>query len=206
MKAFVDYIPIIVFFILYKTTEPTNAHHPLLQLFHAGGEHNNHLLVATAGMLIATLVVYGVLFVAQKFRLEKIQLFMVLMMIVFGGITLALSDDYYIRLKAIIINALFGVGVLMSPIFLKQPIIKKLFSSVFVMPEKQWHKLNLAWAVMFFVMAMLHAFFAFVFKQGQYWGEFTAFGDMGVMIVFVVGMIIALRPYLKTDNPSTSNH
>lgn len=206
MKALLDYIPIIVFFVLYKTTNPTDKNHPLLTLFGAQGVDNNHLLVATAGMLIATLIIYAIIFVIQKFRLEKMQIFMVGMMIVFGGITLVLSDDFYIRLKAVLINALFGFGVLLSPLFLKVSAVQKLFGSVFDMPNTHWQKLNMAWAGLFFVMAGLHGFFAFVFADGRYWGEFTAFGDIGVMIVFVVAMMIVLKPYLKLDNPNAQDN
>lgn len=204
MKALLDFIPLFLFFYLYKTSDPKDTTHPLLQLFGTAGENNNHILVATTGLILSMLVVYGILFVTQKFRLEKQQWFVLLMTVVFGGITLALSDDYYIRLKAVIINLVFAMGFLISPLFFKNktPAIKKLFEPILDLSEKGWARLNLAWAGMFFVMAGLHAFFAFVFAEGRYWGEFTAFGDMAVMMVFVVGMFIILRKKFKLDPPN----
>ncbi|USZ14645.1 septation protein IspZ [Moraxella sp. FZFQ2102] len=201
MKALIDFIPLIVFFYLYKTTEPTNAEHPILQLIGSAGVDNNHVLVATAGLIASTVIVYGFLFISQKFRLEKQQWFVLLMTIVFGGITLALSDDYYIRLKAIIINLAFAGGLLISPLFAKDktPIVKKLFGQVFELTQSGWHKLNLAWAGMFGTMAGLHAFFAFVFADGKYWGEFTAFGDMIVMFGFIAVMFFSLRRHIRKD-------
>ncbi|OOS25962.1 septation protein IspZ [Moraxella pluranimalium] len=201
MKALIDFIPLIVFFYLYKTTEPTNTEHPILQLIGSAGVDNNHVLVATAGLIVSTVIVYGFLFISQKFRLEKQQWFVLLMTIVFGGITLALSDDYYIRLKAIIINLVFAGGLLISPIFAKDktPIVKKLFGPVFELTQSGWHKLNLAWAGMFGVMAGLHAFFAFVLAGGKYWGEFTAFGDMIVMFGFIAVMFYSLRHHIRKD-------
>ncbi len=201
MKALIDFIPLIVFFYLYKTTEPTNTEHPILQLIGSAGVDNNHVLVATAGLIASTVIVYGFLFISQKFRLEKQQWFVLLMTIVFGGITLALSDDYYIRLKAIIINLAFAGGLLISPLFAKDktPIVKKLFGQVFELTQSGWHKLNLAWAGMFGTMAGLHAFFAFVFADGKYWGEFTAFGDMIVMFGFIAVMFFSLRRHIRKD-------
>ena len=118
MKALFDYIPLILFFVLYKTTEPTDSNHPILQLIGAsGGADNNHILVATAGLIAATIAVYGYLFISQKFRPEKQQWFGLLMTVVFGGITLALSDAFYIMLKAVLINAAFAIGLLISPLF-----------------------------------------------------------------------------------------
>ncbi len=205
MKALIDYIPLIIFFILYKTTEPTNTHHPLLQLFGAQGVDNNHLLVGTAGMLIATIVVYGTLFFVQKFRLDKAQLFALIMMIVFGGITLALSDDYYIRLKAVLLNLGFAVGFLVAPYFFKnkEPIVKKMFEPIFHLSQAGWQKLNLAFVGLFFLLSVLHGFFAFVFMNGRYWGEFTAFGDIIVMLVFLAGLMFVLRKHIKLDDKPT---
>ncbi len=202
MKALVDFIPMLLFFYLYKTTDPANANHPLLQLIGvAGGNGNNHILVATAGLIIAMIVVYGALFVIQKWRLEKMQWFVLVMTIAFGGVTLALSDDYYIRLKAVLINLAFATGLLLTPLFLpnKEPLIKKLFEPVLELSPTGWQKLNYAWVGLFVLMACLHGFFAFVFYGGQYWGEFTAFGDILVMITFVIIMFIVLKKHFKTQ-------
>ena len=45
----------------------------------------------------------------------------------------------------------------------------------------------------------LHVFFAFIFANGKYWGEFTAFGDMIVMFSFIIIQFIVLRKYFKTS-------
>lgn len=204
MKALLDYIPMIVFFYLYKTTDKTNPHHPLLDLLGiVGNTTSNHTLVATAGLMLATVVVYGGLFVAQKFRLNKQQAFVLLMTVGFGALTLALKDDFYIRLKAVLINLGFALAIGLSPLFLKdkESVIQKLLSPVFELSAPAWKKLTLAWSGLFVAMALLHGFFAFVFMSGEYWGEFTAFGDMIVMVVFVVGMAVVLRRHIKQDEP-----
>ena len=74
MKALLDFVPLIIFFYLYKTVDPKNTDHPLLQLIgSAGGVDNNNILVATTGLIISMLVVYGALFFMQKSRLDKQQ-------------------------------------------------------------------------------------------------------------------------------------
>jgi len=116
MKALLDYLPIIIFFYFYKTTDPKDSHHPLLQLVGStGNTDQNHILVATCALLISTLVVYGCLFFFQKFKLEKMQWFIVVMSLIFGGITLVFSDVTYIKMKAIIINIGIGIGFLVTP-------------------------------------------------------------------------------------------
>lgn len=202
MKALLDYIPMIVFFYLYKTTDKTNPHHPLLDVFGmVGSNTSNHTLVATLGLMLCTVLVYGALFVIQKFRFEKQQLFVLILTVVFGSITLALKDDFYIRLKAILINLGFAAGLFLSPWFLnnKESVVQKLLGPIFELPKQTWKKLNWVWSLFFVFMASLHGFFAFVFKNGQYWGEFTAFGDLIVMIIFMLAMFVVLRKHIKLD-------
>lgn len=202
MKALLDFVPLIIFFYLYKTVDPKDTNHQLLQLIgSAGGVDNNHILVATTGLIISMLVVYGVLFIMQKFRLDKQQWIVLFMTVIFGGVTLMLSDDFYIRLKAAILNIVFAGAFLLSPWFSKdrKPLIQRLFGPVFNLTEAGWKNLNYTWAAMFAVMSFLHIFFAFLFMDGKYWGEFTAFGDMIVMFSFIIVQFIVLRKYFKTS-------
>lgn len=201
MKALLDFVPLIIFFYLYKTVDPKDTDHPLLQLIgSAGGIDNNNILVATTGLIISMLVVYGTLFVVQKFRLDKQQWIVLFMTVIFGGITLILSDDFYIRLKAVLLNLVFAGAFLLSPYFTKdkKPLIQRLFGPIFNLTEKGWKNLNFTWAAMFVFMSCLHVFFAFLFVGGKYWGEFTAFGDMLVMFSFIIIQFIILRKHFKS--------
>ena len=202
MKALLDFVPLIIFFYLYKTVDPKDTQHPLLQLFgSAGGIDNNNILVATTGLMLSMLVVYGALSFIQKFRLDKQQWIVLFMTVIFGGITLVLSDDFYIRLKAVLLNLVFAGAFLLSPWFSKdrKPLIERLFGPVLELSASGWKKLNFAWACMFVVMSCLHIFFAYLFMGGKYWGEFTAFGDMIVMFSFIIIQFIVLRKYFKTS-------
>ena len=201
MKALLDFVPLIIFFYLYKTVDPKNTDHPLLQLIgSAGGVDNNNILVATTGLIISMLVVYGALFFMQKFRLDKQQWIVLFMTVIFGGVTLMLSDDFYIKLKAALLNIIFSGAFLLSPYFGKErkPLIKRLFGPIFNLTDSGWINLNFAWAAMFALMSFLHVFFAFLFMDGKYWGEFTAFGDMIVMFSFIIIQFIVLRKHFKS--------
>ena len=202
MKALLDFVPLIIFFYLYKTVDPKNTDHPLLQLIgSAGGVDNNNILVATTGLIISMLVVYGALFFMQKFRLDKQQWIVLFMTVIFGGVTLMLSDDFYIKLKAALLNIIFSGAFLLSPYFGKErkPLIKRLLGPIFNLSDAGWINLNFAWAAMFALMSFLHVFFAFLFMDGKYWGEFTAFGDMIVMFSFIIIQFIVLRKYFKSS-------
>ena len=136
MKALLDFVPLIIFFYLYKTVDPKNTDHPLLQLIgSAGGVDNNNILVATTGLIISMLVVYGALFFMQKFRLDKQQWIVLFMTVIFGGVTLMLSDDFYIKLKAALLNIIFSGAFLLSPYFGKErkPLIKRLLRTTHIL-------------------------------------------------------------------------
>ena len=202
MKPLLAFVPLIIFFYLYKTVDPKNTDHPLLHLIgSAGGVDNNNILVATTGLIISMLVVYGALFFMQKFRLDKQQWIVLFMTVIFGGVTLMLSDDFYIKLKAALLNIIFSGAFLLSPYFGKEPkpLIKRLFGPIFNLSDSGWINLNFAWAAMFALMSFLHVFFAFLFMDGKYWGEFTAFGDMIVMFSFIIIQFIVLRKYFKSS-------
>ena len=140
MKALLDFVPLIIFFYLYKTVDPKDTEHPLLQLIgSAGGIDNNNILVATTGLIISMLVVYGALFVIQKFRLDKQQWIVLFMTVIFGGVTLMLSDDFYIRLKAVLLNIIFACAFLLSPYVMKDKklLIQRLFGPIFNLTLKK---------------------------------------------------------------------
>lgn len=200
MKALLDYIPLIIFFYYYKTTDPNDNQHPLLQLIGShGNADKNNILVATCALLIATVIVYGCQFVFQKFRLDKMQWFVVISTLLFGGITLALSDDFYIKLKAVIINLGIGLGFLATPFFTanRQPIIRNVLDNALQMTDRQWLRLNWAWSGQFFILALLHVFFAFLYMDGRYWGEFTAFGDIIFSLCYLALLMFGVRKFFK---------
>ncbi len=201
MKALFDYLPIIIFFYFYKTTDPKDSHHPLLELVGStGNADQNHILVATCALMISTLVVYGCLFFAQKFKLEKMQWFIVIMSLIFGGVTLIFSDITFIKMKAVILNLGIGIGFLVTPLFNKErlPIIHKMLGSMLDLTRQGWMRLNWAWCGQFFLLAGLHFFFGFLYMNGKYWGEFTAFGDIIVSLSYLAVILFCLRKHFKT--------
>lgn len=200
MNVLLDYIPLIIFFYFYKTVDPKDSQHPLLQAIGSHGNvDQNHILVATFALLISTLVVYGALFVYQKFKLEKQQWFIIVMTVVFGSLTLAFSDANFIKFKAILINLGFAAAFLVSPFFGKErkPLIQRLWGGFFDLSHAAWKKYNWSWVIFFVFMAGLHFFFGFLLMNGKYWGEFTAFGDMIVMLCFLAAQLCFLYKHLK---------
>ncbi len=102
MKQLIDFIPLIVFFILYKTHD---------------------IYVATGALIAATAVQVALTWILYK-KIEKMQLITFVMVAVFGGLTLFLHDDNFIKWKVTIIYTLFAGGLAVSQ-YLGKPLIKK---------------------------------------------------------------------------------
>ena len=182
MKALLDFVPLVVFFVLAKMET---------------------IFIATQGLLIASVAVYSLHFILQKGRLEKSQWITLLLTLAFGGLTLYLHDDIWLRWKSPIINWIFGTAFLVSPLVGKNPIplAKRFLASMFELTESAWKKLNLAWAVFFYILGCLHLVFAFVYPA--LWIDFKVFGSTAIMILFMIGQFVLLRSHFK--NPEKQN-
>jgi len=177
MKVLLDFVPLAAFFYLAKTES---------------------IFIATQGLIIASVAVYSLHFILQKGRLEKSQWITLLLTLAFGGMTLYLHDDVWLRWKSPIINWIFGTAFLLSPMVGKNPIplAKRFLDSVFELTESSWKKLNLAWAAFFFILGGLHLVFAFVYPV--LWINFKVFGSTAIMLLFMIGQFVLLRNYLKS--------
>ena len=205
MKAFLDYLPIIIFFSVYKLIKPEQSQAVLANIGITDAVNNQNILVATLALMLATLVVYGYLFVSQQFKLEKPQWLILISTFVFGGLTLALRNGDFMIYKAIFLNLAFALAFLISPMIGKEkkPLVQRMLGPVLELSQKGWLKLNWAWVGLFAFMAFLHSFFGFMYPDPSndhaVWVNFTTFGDMGVMFSFIIVQFIVLRKHFKLN-------
>ncbi|MBV2207030.1 MAG: septation protein IspZ, partial [Pseudomonas sp.] len=102
MKQFIDFIPLLLFFAVYKI-EPR-----ILEI--AGHELTlGGIFSATAVLILSSLLVYGALLAKQR-RLDKSQLITLAACLVFGGLTLAFHSETVLKWKAPVVNALFALA------------------------------------------------------------------------------------------------
>ena len=65
------------------------------------------------------------------------------------------------------------------------------------LPDKEWKKLNFAWAGVFFFLGCTNLFVAFTFHE--YWVDFKVFGSMGILLLFSIAQMFYLWPYLEAQ-------
>jgi intracellular septation protein len=117
--------------------------------------------------------------------------------LVFGGLTLYLQDDTFIKMKPTIVNILFG-GVLLGGLVFGQSLLKYVFGDVYKLQARGWWILTLRWGLFFFVLAALNEVVWRNFTTDQ-WVMFKVWGIMPLTIVFSMLQMSVLSRYAPAD-------
>ncbi|MBA6234118.1 MULTISPECIES: septation protein A [unclassified Colwellia] len=182
MHALFEYLPLVVFFIVYK----------FVDIYWATGS-----LIILAGAQI-------IYYLIKKETIPKRTLIFFVLIAVFGGLTIFLHDDTFLKWKVTIINLFFAIALLVSDKIFKKNIIKDFLNEALSLPDNIWGKLNLAWALFFALCAVLNLYVAFNFDQDT-WVNFKVFGLTALMFVFSIGSVLLLSKHLPDDedNPNS---
>jgi intracellular septation protein len=147
---------------------------------------------ATAIFMVAILVALAVSYALIR-RLPVMALISAVIVTVFGGLTLVLHDETFIKVKPTIIYALFGATLLFGLIS-RKPLLEMVFDSVFHLTEEGWRKLTLRWCVFFFAMALLNEFVWRNFSTDT-WVSFKLFGAVPLTFLFAAAQYPLLMKY-----------
>ncbi|SET58513.1 septation protein A [Pseudomonas graminis] len=193
MKQFIDFIPLILFFIVYKISP--QAVDVLGHSFMVGGIYS-----ATAMLIASSLVVYGVLYVRQG-KLEKSQWLTLIACLVFGSLTLAFHSETFLKWKAPVVNWVFALIFAGSHFIGDRLLIQRIMGHALTLPQAVWTKLNIAWIVFFLFCGAANLYVAFTYQE--FWVDFKVFGSLGMTLLFLVGQGIFLARHIHDVDPST---
>lgn len=191
MKQLIDFIPLVLFLIVYKLDPRTLdlAGQPVT----VGG-----IFSATAVLIASSLVVYGALFIYQR-KLEKGQWVTLLACLLFGGLTLAFHSETFLKWKAPVVNWVFAVAFLGSHFIGDKVLVKRIMGHALSLPDAIWSRLNVAWIVFFIVCGAANLFVAFTFER--FWVDFKVFGSLGMTLLFLLGQGVYLSRHLHDAAP-----
>jgi intracellular septation protein len=120
--------------------------------------------------------------------------------LVFGGLTIWLQDETFIKLKPTIVNCLFGV-ILGGGLLLGRPLLKPIFGAAFRLTDEGWRKLTLRWALFFFVLATINEIFWRGFSTDT-WIASKMFVSFPLTLVFAFLQVpLMKRHWDGPDNP-----
>ncbi|MEW6612367.1 MAG: septation protein A [Pseudomonadota bacterium] len=171
MKQLADFLPVLIFFIVYKA---------------------QGIYEATAVAIVASVLLIFGQYLWYR-RVEPMALVSAALVVVFGGATIWLHDELFIKLKPSLLYALFAgvflVAQLRGTLIVEKLVGKQLDREI---PRPFWQRLNSYWVIFFAFLAVLNLYVAFYFPT-DIWVNFKLFGLLGITLAFMLfqGVLIA---------------
>ncbi|TRN26666.1 septation protein A [Vibrio furnissii] len=179
MKQLLDFIPLIIFFALFKLYD---------------------IYVATGALIAATAVQVAVTYFMFK-KVEKMQLITFALVAVFGGMTIFLHDDNFIKWKVTIVYVIFALGLAISHLMGKSA-IKGMLGKEITLPEAVWAKVNWAWVAFFSVCAVLNIYIAYQLPL-DVWVNFKVFGLLAATFTYTLLTGIYIYKHLPKEQKNS---
>ena len=148
-----------------------------------GFAESQRIFFGTAVFIVATVLSLTVHYGLVR-KLPIMPLVSGAVVVVFGGLTLALQDEHFIKLKPTIVNTLFGL-VLLGGLWFGKPLLAVVLDSMFDLTEEGWRKLTLRWALFFFILAILNEV-VWRTQTTDFWVSFKVFGIMPLTVAFAL--------------------
>lgn len=179
MKALSDFVAIILFFATYMLTQ--------------------NMVTATIVAVVIGVIQAGYLLFKYK-KLQTMQWLSLILIVVFGGLTILLKDGIFIMLKTTLLMWLTAAVMLVSQLMGKNGVCL-LLQKELKLPEKVWQKLGYSWIIFFFFMGLLNLWVAYPFTAANEptWVKFKMYVFLPLNVIFVVAQGIYLMRHLPKD-------
>jgi len=173
MKFLFDLLPVILFFVAFKLAD---------------------IYVATGVAIAASFAQVGWLKLRKK-RVEPMLWASLAIIAVFGGATLLLQDETFIKWKPTVLYWMFGLVLAAAALLFRRNLIRAMLSEQVQLPEPIWSRLNWSWIGFFAFMGAANLYVAYNYST-DLWVNFKLFGGMGLMLLFVVAQALFLARHI----------
>ena len=174
MKFLFDLLPVLAFFVAFQV---------------AG------IYVATAVAIATTFVQVAWLKLRGK-HVDAMLWASLAIIVVFGGATLILQDETFIKWKPTVLYWLLGAVLGGATLLFRRNVIRAMLSEQVQLPDPVWNRLNWSWVGFFLFMGALNLYVAYNYST-DLWVNFKLFGGMGLMLVFVVVQAFVLARHVE---------
>jgi len=178
MKFLFDLFPVILFFAAFKLFD---------------------IYVATAVAIAATFAQIGWVWSRHR-KVDNMLWVSLAVIVVFGGATLLLHDETFIKWKPTVLYWLFGAALLIADLGFRRNLIRAMMENQMALPDAVWRRLLMSWVGFFAAMGALNLYVAFNFPTDT-WVNFKLFGGTGLMLAFVVLQALMLSKYVDGEQP-----
>lgn len=208
MKLLLDFLPLILFFVVFKGAEGhadaaaafATEHFGFLVSGGTVGPQEAPVLLATLVVMVATLAQAAIL----KLRGKKIDLMLwisLVLVVVLGGATVWFHNETFIKWKPTGLHWAMALTLWISQALFKKNLIKAMLGSELQLPDAVWLRLNRAWVLFFAAMGVVNLYVAYNFSTSA-WANFKVFGVTGLMLLFVVAQSLYLGKHLPPEEES----
>ena len=151
------------------------------------------LTIATGILVYATFLSLSVTYLLEK-KLAVMPVISGSAMVVFGALTVYLNNDYFIKIKPTIVNAIFA-ALLLGGLAMGKSLLKYALENAMPMSDEGWRQLSLRWGLFFLFLAALNEVIWRNFPV-SFWVDFKVFGVLSLTMVFTLAQIPLVKKYL----------
>ena len=199
MKLLIDFLPIVIFFIVYKmapqcieTISPLLNAEQIQQLTDMPA-----IVLATAVLIPATML--QILYTRiTTGKIETMHLVTLGLVVVMGGATVILQDKTFIQWKPTVVNWLFAAAFLGSSFIGEKTILQRMMGQNLSLPTPAWKNLNYAWVAFFTFSGIANLYVAYNFSE-DIWVNFKLFGLLGLTILFIIAQSFYLYRFMNPE-------
>ena len=200
MKILFDLFPIVLFFAAYQIGEknPESATALLAALgitLDSGAKPG--VFLATVVAIAATVGQIAWVWLRHR-KVDTMLWISLVLIVVFGGATLLLHDENFIKWKPTVLYWLFALSLGLGPILFERNLIRLMMEKQVTLPDAVWTRLNLGWAAFFTLMGIANLWVAMHYSTDT-WVNFKMFGSVGLMLVFIIGQTLYLSRHIKEE-------
>ena len=179
MQLFIDFLPVIIFFVAYKFYD---------------------MYVATIAIIVAMTVQIAAQWIVQR-KVNKMLLASGVLVALLGGITLALRDPLFIQWKPTIVNWLFATVFLGSQFIGRKTLIERIMGHAIELDATMWRQLNMIWIANFIVLGAANLYVVYNFDE-ETWVNFKLFGILGLTLLTAIGQAVWIASRTSTQRQS----
>jgi intracellular septation protein len=208
MKILFDFLPIMLFFGMFKYAEGNKDWAASIATEWLGfmvsggvvGPAEAPVLLATVVVIVATLA--QILWLKARGRKVDAMLWISLGLVTaLGSATIYFHSESFIKWKPTVLYWVMGASLLLGQLVFRKNGIKTLMGAQMSLPDSVWRTVNFSWVAFFAAMGFLNLWVAFNFSTST-WVNFKLFGGMGLMLVFVLAQAFFLNKHIKPDTTS----
>ena len=199
MKLLIDFLPIVIFFIVYKfAPECIDSISPLLNAEQLQQQTDMPAIILATAVLIPATMLQILYTKISTGKIETMHLVTLALVVIMGGATVISQDKTFIQWKPTVVNWLFAAAFLGSRFFGEKTILQRMMGQNLSLPAPAWQKLNYAWVAFFTFSGIANLYVAYNFSE-DVWVNFKLFGLLGLTIVFIIAQSFYLYRFMNPE-------